>query len=223
VQGLEQKIQELLDQRRILPAPTDLRDACDNYVDIYQGFENYRTPSSYQGPNVQTNKDVCVLSTITCTCTKASKRRRKQPTTRWISAFCFEEYEHPPPCPFSIPSQRSKIFGLRLHLCRGALGYLIEVGFRSSNSSMSTYFAPRNIVSKNRPAFALLDALYSRYISTRSRDLDKLTSTTVMNDISITTNALLKLIKEGRANPLDIRFNSGETIAHVRIHLRVRT
>ncbi|KAF1960005.1 hypothetical protein CC80DRAFT_590342 [Byssothecium circinans] len=216
MQGLQNDIVQLCRGAGTFPAPSMGSDSSK------KGWGNSQPSNPANAHASKRARNSWVAPFPTCTCTKASHRCQTHSTRKWISAFWREENVHPPPCALAMLAQKSTTAGLRLRLCRGTLGYLIEANCMWSTSSVSPTIIARNIVAYDSPAFAL-SRLFRSYIDDKLRpphltyEKHDHVITELTDSVSLVVRALQRLLKERRASVRDIN-PSGENLAHTLLH-----
>ncbi|CAI6339630.1 unnamed protein product [Periconia digitata] len=209
-----------------LPSPQELRNPCDQYMHIVRTTQEANNVADITRETQETKQ------MLKCTCTKALRRSGRTRQTSWLSVYFAEQYDHPPPCRFSMPSQRKRIAGLRLKLCRGALGYLIEANFAWSKYSISLSLTARNIVSQSSPAFALLDVFQSTVSILMGNPQEVSSANSIIGIVEKTNQSLLQLLQKREASVQDVTeihgtwahgylFHLGRILSSSPIHTRL--
>jgi hypothetical protein len=209
VDSLITTVGQLLQHARPLPTPSDLKAPCDQYMEALQIAGNMhpmKVSSSRWDGAVKHDK----TTTLRCTCIKSGRQQTKELSQRWIFISWTEFLDHSHYCPLAFRSQHST--SRQLRACWTALGYLVEASLEWSNKSLSPRIRCRNTVPYSSPAFRVIDA-FSVYI----RDLrlcDGEPAVRFQPAISMVTEALLCLFRDGRASPFDTDMD-GFTLVHV--------
>lgn len=143
-----------------------------------------------------------------CSC---HKRIRQFRTTLPLSVSFFWETTmyHLPQCPLYVRNQDSTAIGIRFLI--GKATHMVEAALRWGAVFIAPHITIRNVVAKDSPAFRIVEKLGTflfRETHRAGRPVN------LGSSLTLTLKSLVKLFREHRASPFDVK-TSGSTLFHV--------